>query len=722
MSVLCLFLCGWVIGVAGMALCLLRGTGESACVKVIIDTVVVALLNRLTGLDTTPLMRTKIVGMGKPQAQRLEGSAGSSVGMGVHLPRLTLLCEASMQKGSGIEGASVFACKLTIFNLHMTFHKICVSQSIGSHGRVITSEELVCRAQLDHIKLQSVAAKSARQTPLPAEKLRGGWLLVTLRCGQQLSTSNQCDGGFVGGRGPVKVMRNGESFAKRDESESLAVTSELCTPVDRHMETSVVEVVGTCGCFIGVSGLSDDGANESIMKSVLLMGKRTGKILLKFHTARDQERFQNLVEGGNEVKRWCDYVSTMQVTDAFNVVLARILFQSLRTAAFTTVLREKIQKALDKVSHTKFPREVGGRILLDDVTLSYSVPTISNVTEPLVVSRGEMIFDFDLLYCGEVTLALRSNMTYRGIRIPHFTASVKITRVSARLRVSIGPPPSKVFWIACLSPPDLSLEVQQGTERGRGPLHWLLTSLPDLSGIFTNLIKLHVLSDMFLPVMDDFPLPNVEKTPPTSPSQRRQKQWDMQFERNEAAKQGRSRQEVVASQQRGLEEMGKVGDEVNHERVGKERDDSEVVHRRPSLTSVHIVSPKSGLFCRMKAVQHTIHHYGSSSEVSRGGVACSVPESSASLLSVEVATDGNSNSTLQCPSRDDTAVCYQGTSGNVGGSGGGGVVEANPADATCEDLKHKTRRLMQEAFAFVSSFSKDNKNQRREKKKQGGPK
>lgn len=85
------------------------------------------------------------------------------------------------------------------------------------------------------------------------------------------------------------------------------------------------------------------------------------------------------------------------------------------------------------------------------------------------------------------------------------------------MHVSIGPPPSKKFWIAGHKPPALRCDCKLGTASGKGILHRLLSSLPWVDDFFTNLLKLFLFTDMILPYLDDFPLPNVNRTPPTSP-------------------------------------------------------------------------------------------------------------------------------------------------------------------------------------------------------------
>lgn len=238
-------------------------------------------------------------------------------------------------------------------------------------------------------------------------------------------------------------------------------------------------------------------------------------VIIKFSSLRETERWMNILHGLEEAEAWRDFAKTVPNPNTANLFLSRFFFQNMRLrGGLEPLLRKMIQKQLRKVAITKFPRDMGGQILLDDFVIGTKIPWITEVSEPTVSTSGEMGFDFNLHYKGGeggFTLFFRLALTYRGIRIPHVTVSLKLHELEATVHVSIGSPPSKKFWIAGHKPPVLRIEVHQGCASGKGLLHRILTALPDLSNIITNLLKMYLISDMVLPYMDDFPLPSVEK-------------------------------------------------------------------------------------------------------------------------------------------------------------------------------------------------------------------
>lgn len=242
-------------------------------------------------------------------------------------------------------------------------------------------------------------------------------------------------------------------------------------------------------------------------------------VIIKFERSRESERWLTLLSGLREARAWHDYAKTMPNPDTINTFLSRFFFQNMRLNGLSDALIKQIRKKLRELPSKKFPRDLGGDLLLDDFLIGTQIPWITDVSEPTVSANGEVGFDFNLLYKGGeggFTLFFRLALTYRGIRIPHVVFSVKLLELEATVHISIGPPPSKKFWIGGHKPPILRLEVHQGCASGKGVLHRVLTALPDLSGILTNLIKLYLFSDMVLPYMDDFPLPSVVKSPKSS--------------------------------------------------------------------------------------------------------------------------------------------------------------------------------------------------------------
>ncbi|CAJ1987077.1 integral membrane protein conserved region (DUF2404) [Leishmania donovani] len=254
-------------------------------------------------------------------------------------------------------------------------------------------------------------------------------------------------------------------------------------------------------------------------------------VIIKFERSRECERWHTLLSGLKEAEAWHEYSKTLPNPDTINTFLSRFFFQNMRLAPFSDTLIELIRKQLRSLPLKKFPRDLGGDLILDDLLIGTQIPWISDVSEPRVSANGEVGFDFNLFYKGGeegLSLFFRLALTYCGIRIPHVVFSVKLLELEATVHVSIGPPPSKTFWVGAHKPPIIRLEVHQGCASGKGVLHRILTALPDLSGIMTNLVKLYLFSDMVLPYMDDFPLPSVVKSPKGSFADLRVRAFDWQ--------------------------------------------------------------------------------------------------------------------------------------------------------------------------------------------------
>ncbi|KAG5483651.1 hypothetical protein CUR178_08318 [Leishmania enriettii] len=254
-------------------------------------------------------------------------------------------------------------------------------------------------------------------------------------------------------------------------------------------------------------------------------------VIIKFERSRESERWYTLLSGLKEAQAWHDYAKSMPNPDTINTFLSRFVFQNMRLNGLSDALISQVRKKLRELPAKKFPRDLGGDIILDDFLIGTQIPWISDVSEPRVSANGEVGFDFNLFYKGGeggFSLFFRLALTYCGIRIPHVVFSVKLLEVETTVHVSIGPPPSKIFWIGAHKPPIIRLEVHQGCASGKGVLHRMLTALPNLSGIVTNLIKLYLFTDMVLPYMDDFPLPSVVKSPKGSFADLRVRAFDWQ--------------------------------------------------------------------------------------------------------------------------------------------------------------------------------------------------
>lgn len=273
------------------------------------------------------------------------------------------------------------------------------------------------------------------------------------------------------------------------------------------------------------TGSASQGPSDAVPGGAAAAASRRGmsgwtSVVVKFRDSRESERWYTLLRGLKQANAWREAAKSLPNPDTANALLSRFLFQNMQGEGLAQAIKKLIQKQLKKISINKFPRDVTGEILLDSFDIGKCIPWISDVSEPTVSTNGEFGFDFNIHYKANddgFVLRFRCALAYRDVRVPHFTVSLKLHELEGTVHVSIGPPPSKKFWIAGCRPPILRVEVHQGCASGRGLLHRILTSLPDLSGIATNLLKLYFLSQMVLPYMDDFPLPNFEKTPKTSP-------------------------------------------------------------------------------------------------------------------------------------------------------------------------------------------------------------
>ncbi|KEG10035.1 hypothetical protein DQ04_04271030 [Trypanosoma grayi] len=521
------FFYGWILGAVAVPVFYLYGSDNLARIASICNSVLLYLYKKLTGRDIVPITfsrasyRNSIIGdvsvstvdffeREHPQQQQQPG------GSGVSPVRLTSVCQMAWYGDS--DAASVAQdIRLVLFDSFLMVYEVGASQSVGSHDRVITFERLRGRVKTGRVSVRTMFIESSSRRTSHTGALHGHVLLISANDDGPLFEDSDAGGGGEGKKAAVPLSGSGSGSRSNGSSKKKS---------DRNTSAGSV---APC-----------ESEGSSVTRHTMV---------LKFYHAREQERWLNLLEGPREAAHWRAYLQTLTTPDAFNLFLTRLLFQNLRTTALANFIRSKIQAKLHKLSVTKFPREIEGEIIVKDFVLGEEVPIFSNVTAPTVTEKGEMGFEFDLLYRGGAILSLLLNLTYRGIRIPHVVISVKIVRLAARIHMSVGPPPSKTFWLGGLAPPDVRVEVHQGIESGRGLLHLILTSLPDLSNIATNLIKLYLIQDMVLPVMDDFPLPNVEKTPQGSPSKAGKKSWNTRFDRQNAAARSRVSGDVLRATQ-----------------------------------------------------------------------------------------------------------------------------------------------------------------------------
>ncbi|KPA75683.1 hypothetical protein ABB37_08243 [Leptomonas pyrrhocoris] len=369
--------------------------------------------------------------------------------------------------------------------------------------------------------------------PTPGSKSFGGSMNGSARDGSfsSLAMSQNTKGGSA------------HSYSHSPSAESLAD--------ERSVNSSVADgddSEGDDDAHSDQNGRSSEGSVEEKRRNPggdrRRIGRRSGKknsamgdmanwscVIIKFERARESERWHTLLSGLREARAWHDFAKMLPNPDTINIFLSRFFFQNMRLNGLRDAIITQIRKKLRQLPAKKFPRNLGGQLVLDEFLIGTQIPWISDVSEPTVSANGEVGFDFNLLYKGGeggFSLFFRLALEFLGIRVPHVVFSVKLIELEATVHISIGPPPSNKFWIGGHKPPVLRLEVHQGCASGKGILHRVLTSLPDLSGVMTNLVKLYLFSDMVLPYMDDFPLPSVVKSPKVSQRDLRVRTFDRQ--------------------------------------------------------------------------------------------------------------------------------------------------------------------------------------------------
>ncbi|KAG5484517.1 hypothetical protein LSCM1_07892 [Leishmania martiniquensis] len=327
----------------------------------------------------------------------------------------------------------------------------------------------------------------------------------------------------------LAVARAARSSPATESLDGRSVHSSL--DADDGDESTVTEGAGDGASAARYQQWLRYGRSRQQRRSILNDMANWSCVIIKFERSRETDRWHTLLSGLKEAQAWHDYAKSMPNPDTINMFLSRFVFQNMRLDGLSDALIAQIRKKLRDLPAKKFPRDLGGEILLDDFLIGTQIPWISDVSEPRVSANGEVGFDFNLFYKGGeggFSLFFRLALTYCGVRIPHVVFTVKLLELEATMHVSIGPPPSKIFWIGAHKPPIIRLEVHQGCASGRGVLHRMLTALPNLSGIVTNLVKLYLFTDMVLPYMDDFPLPSVVKSPKGSFADLRVRAFDWQ--------------------------------------------------------------------------------------------------------------------------------------------------------------------------------------------------
>nr|CCD12182.1 unnamed protein product [Trypanosoma congolense IL3000] len=265
----------------------------------------------------------------------------------------------------------------------------------------------------------------------------------------------------------------------------------------------------------GIGSLDAEAVPADVGDGATLDCENWKVVLFKMATRREVERWYNLLQENSQSVEWCGYIKRLTCVDTFNLVAARLYFANTGTSSLRDLLVRKIRRKLRKVSN-KLPKHMNGQIRLNRLELGEEIPLIDSVCEPVISPNGELEFDFNMLYRGGLTFSLCFNITYRGINVPDITFNVKVLRLSNQMRLSVGPPPSAKVWLSSPQTPHLQLEFAREVAECDGFLYSLLKLLPDMSAIMTTVVKVKLFEDMVLPSMEDFPLPCISYSPPSS--------------------------------------------------------------------------------------------------------------------------------------------------------------------------------------------------------------
>jgi hypothetical protein len=238
-------------------------------------------------------------------------------------------------------------------------------------------------------------------------------------------------------------------------------------------------------------------------------------IAVKFSTRRELDRWCNLfaaIEHQHSI-RWRAFLTTCPQIDALNVLIGRIFFEQTSGTQLSEFMRHKIVRKLRKVN---LPKPLSGRIVVQRLHPGSEAPIFRNFSLVSISTNGEVALDFDVLYRGGFEVSLEAQLSLSSVSVPNILFRIKVLEISGRLHVSIGPPPTNKFWLGFHKPPNVRLDFSQQVA-AEGVLSTVMGLVPDLSDVIANLVKLEVFEDMLLPQMDDFNLPNLGKTPPSSP-------------------------------------------------------------------------------------------------------------------------------------------------------------------------------------------------------------
>lgn len=250
-----------------------------------------------------------------------------------------------------------------------------------------------------------------------------------------------------------------------------------------------------------------ESSSETTKQMELLLQAR--KLILKFPTLRENERWLNLLVPTDQTRRWCKLLFHLPSSDVLHIFLARLYVENTKTSYLNDLAKKKVNRKIDEVRRN-FPKMAEGTaIYLEELSFGTEFPVLSNVSEPTANFNGEVIFEADVRYRGGLLMVFRFDVRWYGFRAGQVSYSFEIRELSGHVRVLIGPPPSRRLFIGFLAMPELDLHLMRTkmSESGTGFIELVTRVLPNPSVIATSIAKEALFEDMILPLMNDFPFP-----------------------------------------------------------------------------------------------------------------------------------------------------------------------------------------------------------------------
>ena len=250
---------------------------------------------------------------------------------------------------------------------------------------------------------------------------------------------------------------------------------------------------------------------------------RWRSLMIRFATVRELERWLEVLQPTVVTNQWKLFLKSLPEIDTLNVFASRIFFENRELGELNELVKEKINKALHKVV---LPAQLAqSSIAATAVSVGGELPIFSNISPIATSACGEIAVDLNVWYRGGFTCTLTIDMKLKTDRIlkmdisaPSFEVTVRLRELRGRLHVSIGAPPSRKMWLGFHELPEVDVEISIDRIQTESALaHLVVSAIPDLSELITNIVREKLFEDLTLPHLDDFPVPNVEKTPPPTP-------------------------------------------------------------------------------------------------------------------------------------------------------------------------------------------------------------